>query len=69
MSLPVNNGSLAECVKLMQGGNKELLGPGELGISVVNIAVVAVARELAGFIWDISKLAMSLAVTRNEQPA
>jgi hypothetical protein len=35
----------------------------------VNIAVVAVARELAGFIWDISKLAMSLAVTRNEQPA
>lgn len=35
----------------------------------VNIAVVAVARELAGFIWDISKLAMSLAVTRNERPA
>jgi transposase len=27
-----------------------------------NIAVVAVARELAGFIWDISRLAMSLAV-------
>ena len=27
-----------------------------------NIAVVAVARELAGFIWDISQLAMSLAV-------
>jgi transposase len=24
--------------------------------------VVAVARELAGFIWDISQLAMSLAV-------
>jgi transposase len=35
----------------------------------VNIAVVAVARELAGFIWDISKLAMPLAVTRNERPA
>jgi len=29
-----------------------------------NIAVVAVARELAGFIWDISRLAMSLAVPR-----
>jgi transposase len=27
-----------------------------------NIAVVAVARELAGFIWDVSRLAMSLAV-------
>ncbi|SAL38769.1 transposase IS116/IS110/IS902 family protein [Caballeronia turbans] len=27
-----------------------------------NIAVVAVARELAGFIWDISQLAMSLAL-------
>jgi len=27
-----------------------------------NIAVVAVARELAGFIWDISRLAMSLAI-------
>ena len=27
-----------------------------------NIAVVAVARELSGFIWDISRLAMSLAV-------
>ena len=27
-----------------------------------NVAVVAVARELAGFIWDISALAMSLAV-------
>jgi transposase len=29
-----------------------------------NIAVVAVARELSGFIWDISRLAMSLAVPR-----
>ncbi|WP_321786146.1 IS110 family transposase [Burkholderia pyrrocinia] len=29
-----------------------------------NIAVVAVARELGGFIWDISRLAMSLAVPR-----
>ncbi|WMY11038.1 IS110 family transposase [Paraburkholderia phenoliruptrix] len=27
-----------------------------------NIAVVAIARELSGFIWDISQLAMSLAV-------
>lgn len=27
-----------------------------------NIVVVAVARELAGFIWDISQLAMSLAI-------
>lgn len=27
-----------------------------------NIAVVAVARELSGLIWDISRLAMSLAV-------
>jgi transposase len=32
-----------------------------------NIAVVAVARELAGFIWDISRLAMSLAVPRPPQ--
>ena len=29
-----------------------------------NIAVVAIARELAGFIWDISRLAMSLAMPR-----
>jgi transposase len=29
-----------------------------------NIAVIAVARELSGFIWDISRLAMSLAVRR-----
>ena len=29
-----------------------------------NIAVVAVARELAGFIWDIGRLAMSLAIPR-----
>ncbi|MDT4853297.1 IS110 family transposase ISSso6 [compost metagenome] len=29
-----------------------------------NIAVVAVARELSGFIWDISQLAMSLAIPR-----
>jgi transposase len=27
-----------------------------------NIAVIAVARELSGFIWDISRLAISLAV-------
>jgi transposase len=31
----------------------------------VNIATVAVARELAGFIWDIGRLAMSLAVPRS----
>ena len=30
-----------------------------------NIAVVAVARELSGFIWDISRLAMSLAIPRD----
>ncbi|CAB3810573.1 IS110 family transposase ISSso6 [Paraburkholderia ultramafica] len=35
----------------------------------VNIATVAVARELAGFIWDISRLAMSLAIPRSEQAA
>jgi hypothetical protein len=28
-------------------------------VSEKNIAVVAVARELSGFIWDISRLAMS----------
>jgi transposase len=33
----------------------------------VNIAVVAVSRELAGFIWDISRLAMSLAIPRHAQ--
>lgn len=31
----------------------------------VNVAVVAVARELAGFIWDIARLAMSLALPRH----
>jgi len=31
----------------------------------VNIATVAVARELAGFIWDITKLAMSMALPRH----
>jgi hypothetical protein len=30
----------------------------------VNVAVVAVARELAGFIWDIGRMAMSLALPR-----
>lgn len=30
----------------------------------VNVAAVAVARELAGFIWDIAQLAMSLALPR-----
>ncbi|MFM0212074.1 IS110 family transposase [Paraburkholderia sediminicola] len=34
-----------------------------------NIAVVAVARELSGFIWDISRLAMSLATPREELTA
>ncbi|CAB3774392.1 IS110 family transposase ISSso6 [Paraburkholderia humisilvae] len=34
-----------------------------------NIAVVAVARELAGFIWDISRLAMSLAVPQEKLTA
>ncbi|MCY0855819.1 IS110 family transposase [Cupriavidus sp. D39] len=32
-----------------------------------NIAVVAVARELSGFIWDISRLAMSLAIPNAAQ--
>lgn len=32
-----------------------------------NIAVVAVARELSGFIWDVSRLAMSLAVPNEAQ--
>jgi transposase len=34
-----------------------------------NIAVVALARELSGFIWDISQLAMSLAIPRSTQAA
>ncbi|WP_434665414.1 IS110 family transposase [Paraburkholderia sp. A3BS-1L] len=34
-----------------------------------NIAVVAIARELAGFIWDISQLAMSLAMPREVSTA
>ncbi|NYH18491.1 transposase [Paraburkholderia bryophila] len=34
-----------------------------------NIAVVAIARELAGFIWDVSRLAMSLAVSRETSSA
>jgi transposase len=33
-----------------------------------NIAVIAIARELAGFIWDIGRLAMSLALPRTTQP-
>ncbi|CAE6865603.1 hypothetical protein R69746_08074 [Paraburkholderia aspalathi] len=35
----------------------------------INITVVAVARELAAFIWDISRLAMSLAIPRSKLPA
>lgn len=34
-----------------------------------NIAVVVVAHELAGFIWDIAWLAMALALPRSAQPA
>lgn len=34
-----------------------------------NIAVVAVARELTGFIWDIARLAMALALPRGVQSA
>jgi transposase len=30
---------------------------------------VAIARELAGFVWDISRLAMSLAMPRADQSA
>ncbi|MBB5463232.1 hypothetical protein HDG33_006909 [Paraburkholderia sp. Cpub6] len=35
----------------------------------INITVVAIARELAAFIWDISRLAMSLAIPRRKLPA
>jgi transposase len=35
----------------------------------VYVTVVAIARELAGFIWDISRLAMSLAIPRTDQTA
>lgn len=35
----------------------------------VNIAAVAVARELAGFIWDVSRLAMSLALPQTVRAA
>lgn len=34
-----------------------------------NIAVVAVARELSGFIWDVSRLSMSLAVPNEAHAA
>ncbi|MEX3901742.1 IS110 family transposase, partial [Paraburkholderia sp. BR10954] len=34
----------------------------------VNTSVVAVARELSGFIWDISRLAMSLAIPKDARP-
>jgi transposase len=34
-----------------------------------NIAIVAIARELSGFIWDIGRLAMSLAVPCSSQAA
>jgi len=33
----------------------------------VNITVIAVARELAGFVWDIGRLAMSLAAGQHKQ--
>jgi transposase len=33
----------------------------------VNITVIAVARELAGFVWDIGRLAMSLASGQHKQ--
>lgn len=35
----------------------------------VYVTVVAIARELAGFIWDISRLAMSLAIPRADHTA
>lgn len=35
----------------------------------INITVVAIARELAAFIWDISRLAMSLAIPHSKLPA
>lgn len=31
----------------------------------INVMVAAVARELAGFIWDIARLAMALALPRS----
>ncbi|MGF6666154.1 hypothetical protein QF000_007887 [Paraburkholderia atlantica] len=43
---------------------RKLVAPGKQK----NIAVVAIARELAGFIWDIGRLAMSLALPRTTQP-
>jgi hypothetical protein len=33
------------------------------------VAVIAVARELAAFIWDIGRMGMTLAVPQSEQPA
>jgi transposase len=33
------------------------------------VAIIAVARELAAFIWDIGRMGMALAVPQSEQPA
>jgi hypothetical protein len=33
------------------------------------VAIIAVARELAAFIWDIGRMGMTLAVPQSEQPA
>jgi len=35
----------------------------------MNVSMVAVARELAGFIWDIGRMAMALAIPREARPA
>ncbi|MDR3383244.1 IS110 family transposase [Cupriavidus basilensis] len=34
----------------------------------VNVAVVAVSRELAGFIWDVARIAMAMAIPHGGQP-
>ncbi|MEO1760356.1 IS110 family transposase, partial [Paraburkholderia caribensis] len=34
-----------------------------------HVAIIAVARELAAFIWDVGRLGMNLAVQPDEQAA
>jgi hypothetical protein len=34
-----------------------------------HVAIIALARELAGFIWDIGRMGMTLALPQDGQPA
>ncbi|MBB5504421.1 transposase [Paraburkholderia sp. JPY681] len=68
---------LAQCDRLEAALREAVVNwrfyPAVLGLQAMrgknlNTSVVAVARELSGFIWDISRLAMSLAIPKDARP-